>query len=161
MLSLVDVPGFMPGVDQEHNGIIRHGAKMLYAWTEATAPKISVVVRKMYGGSIPAMGVHEIGFDQVFAWPSAEMQMVGAVPAVKILYRRELEAATDAKSLFDAKIKDYQDTYLTPYHSASRSVIDAVIHPKDTRKRVIAALELLEGKADTPRYKRKHGNIPL
>jgi acetyl-CoA/propionyl-CoA carboxylase len=161
IVSLVDVPGFMPGVDQEHNGIIRHGAKMLYAWTEATVPKISVVLRKMYGGSIPAMGVHEIGFDQVFAWPSAEMQMVGAEPAVKILYRRELEAAEDPQKFFDEKIREYQDTYLTPYHSASRSVVDAVIHPKDTRKRVIAALEILDGKAIPPRQNRKHGNIPL
>jgi len=161
LLSLVDVPGFMPGKDQEINGIIRHGAKMLYAWTEATAPKISVVLRKMYGGSIPAMGVHEIGFDQVFAWPSAEMQMVGAVPAVKILYRRELEAAADPKSFFDDKVGEYQDTYLTPYHSASRSVVDAVIHPQDTRRRVIASLEMLAGKAAPPRPFRKHGNIPL
>ena len=161
LLSLVDVPGFLPGVDQEHDGIIRHGAKMLYAWTEATAPKISMVIRKMYGGSIPAMGVHEIGFDQVFAWPSAEMQMVGAQPAVKILYRRELEAAADPKKFFDEKVREYQDTYLTPYHSASRSVVDAVIHPKDTRKRLIAALELLSGKTEPPRPYRKHGNIPL
>ena len=134
---------------------------MLYAWTEATVPKISVVLRKMYGGSIPAMGVHEIGFDQVFAWPSAEMQMVGAAPAVKILYRRELAAAEDPKRFFDEKIKEYQETYLTPYHSASRSVVDAVIHPQDTRRRVIAALEILEGKASPPRQFRKHGNIPL
>jgi len=161
LVSLVDVPGFMPGVDQEHNGIIRHGAKMLYAWTEATVPKISVVLRKMYGGSIPAMGVHEIGFDQVFAWTSAEMQMVGAEPAVKILYRRELEAAADPEQFFNEKVREYQDTYLTPYHSASRSVIDAVIHPKDTRKRVVAALEMLSGKAHPPRQYRKHGNIPL
>jgi len=161
LVSLVDVPGFMPGLDQEHNGIIRHGAKMLYAWTEATVPKISVIIRKMYGGSIPAMGVHEIGFDQVFAWPSAEMQMVGAIPAVKILYRRELDSAADPRAFFDEKIKEYQDTYLTPYHSASRSVIDAVIHPKDTRKRVIAALEIFSGKARPPRQYRKHGNIPL
>ena len=161
LVSLVDVPGFMPGVDQEHSGIIRHGAKMLYAWTEATVPKISVVLRKMYGGSIPAMGVHEIGFDQVLAWPSAEMQMVGAEPAVKILYRRELEAAADPKQFFEEKVREYQDTYLTPYHSASRSVVDAVIHPRDTRKRIIAALEILEGKAHPPRPYRKHGNIPL
>ncbi|MEE4113779.1 MAG: carboxyl transferase domain-containing protein, partial [Desulfobacteraceae bacterium] len=161
LLTLVDVPGFMPGADQEYNGIIRHGAKMLYAWTEATVPKISMVIRKMYGGSIPAMGVHEIGFDQVFAWPSAEMQMVGAVPAVKILYRRELESAADPQGFFAEKISAYQDTYLTPYHSASRSVVDAVIHPKDTRKRLIAALEILSGKATPPRPYRKHGNIPL
>lgn len=161
IISLVDVPGFMPGLDQEHNGIIRHGAKMLYAWTESTVPKISVILRKMYGGSIPAMGVHEIGFDQVFAWPSAEMQMVGALPSVKILYRRELEKAENPQLLLEQKIQEYQDTYLTPYHSASRSVIDAIIHPKDTRKRLIRALDFLEGKVPPPRQFRKHGNIPL
>jgi acetyl-CoA carboxylase carboxyltransferase component len=161
IVSLVDVPGFLPGVDQEHNGIIRHGAKMLYAWTEATVPKISCILRKMYGGAIPAMGVHQIGFDQVFAWPSAEMQMVGAEPSVKILYRRELEQAEDPAAYLEQKIVEYQDLYLTPYHSASRSVIDAVIHPRDTRKKIISALSILEDKAETPRQFRKHGNMPL
>jgi acetyl-CoA/propionyl-CoA carboxylase len=161
IISLVDVPGFLPGLDQEHNGIIRHGAKMLYAWTEATVPKISCILRKMYGGAIPAMGVHQIGFDQVFAWPSAEMQMVGAEPSVKILYRRELEQAEDPAAYLEQKIEEYQELYLTPYHSASRSVIDAVIHPKDTRKKIISALSILEDKAETPRQFRKHGNIPL
>jgi acetyl-CoA/propionyl-CoA carboxylase len=161
IVSLVDVPGFLPGVDQEHNGIIRHGAKMLYAWTEATVPKISCILRKMYGGAIPAMGVHQIGSDQVFAWPSAEMQMVGAEPSVKILYRRELEQAEDPAAYLEQKIVEYQDLYLTPYHSASRSVIDAVIHPKDTRKKIISALSILEDKAETPRQFRKHGNMPL
>lgn len=161
MVTLVDVPGFRPGLKQEHGGIIRHGAKMLYAWTEATVPKISVILRKMYGGSIPAMGVHEIGFDQVYAWPVAEMQMLGAEPAVKILYRRELEAADDRDALFAQKVKEYQDTYLTPYHSSSRSVIDAVIEPKDTRRMIISALQMLETKQVTDRVSRKHGNIPL
>jgi acetyl-CoA carboxylase carboxyltransferase component len=161
LITLVDVPGFLPGVRQEHGGIIRHGAKMLYAWTEATVPKISVILRKMYGGAIPAMGVHQIGFDQVFAWPSAEMQMVGAEPSVKILYRRELQKAEDPADFLDKKIEAYQDTYLTPYHSASRSVIDAVIHPKDTRTRIIKTLMILEGKAEPSRPYRKHGNIPL
>jgi len=161
LVTLVDVPGFLPGVRQEHGGIIRHGAKMLYAWPEATVPKISCILRKMYGGSIPAMGVHEIGFDQVFAWPSAEMQMVGAEPSVKLLYRREMESAEDPQAFFEKKVAEYQELYLTPYHSASRSVIDAVIHPKDTRKRIIAALGILEGKAEPPRPYRKHGNIPL
>jgi acetyl-CoA carboxylase carboxyltransferase component len=161
IISLVDVPGFLPGLDQEHNGIIRHGAKMLYAWTEATVPKISCILRKMYGGAIPAMGVHQIGFDQVFAWPSAEMQMIGAEPSVKILYRRELEQAEDPAAYLQQKIEEYQELYLTPYHSASRSVIDAVIHPKDTRKKIISALRILEDKAETPRQFRKHGNIPL
>jgi acetyl-CoA carboxylase carboxyltransferase component len=161
LVTMVDVPGFLPGVRQEHSGIIRHGAKMLYAWTNATVPKISMILRKMYGGAIPAMGVHQIGFDQVFAWPSAEMQMVGAEPSVKILYRRELAAAEDPKEFFDKKIEEYQDLYLTPYHSASRSVIDGVVHPKDTRKRIIAALGILADKAEPPRPYRKHGNIPL
>ena len=161
IVSLVDVPGFLPGLDQEHNGIIRHGAKMLYAWTEATVPKISCILRKMYGGAIPAMGVHQIGFDQVFAWPSAEMQMVGAEPSVKILYRREIEQAEDPAAYREQKIEAYQELYLTPYHSASRSVIDAVIHPKETRKKIISALSILENKAETPRQFRKHGNMPL
>ena len=161
LISLVDVPGFRPGLRQEHGGIIRHGAKMLYAWTEATVPKISVILRKMYGGSIPAMGVHEIGFDQVFAWPGAEMQMLGAEPAVKVLYRRELDQAGDKAALFDQKVREYQDTYLTPYHAASRSVIDAVIQPKDTRRMIISALRMLENKQVPNRTHRKHGNIPL
>ena len=161
LISLADVPGFLPGVRQEHGGIIRHGAKMLFSWTEATVPKVSVIMRKMYGGAIPAMGVHQIGFDQVFAWPSAEMQMVGAEPAVKILYRRDLEKAEDASALLEKKIEEYQDLYLTPYHSASRSVIDAVIHPKDTRSRIIQALGIFENKEEPPRQYRKHGNIPL
>lgn len=161
LITMVDVPGFLPGARQEYGGIIRHGAKMLYAWTEASVPKISCILRKMYGGAIPAMGVHQIGFDQVFAWPSAEMQMVGAEPSVKILYRREIAAAEDPQAFFDRKVEEYQDLYLTPYHSASRSVIDAVIHPKDTRKRIISALQILEDKAEPPRPCRKHGNIPL
>jgi len=161
LVTLVDVPGFLPGVLQERGGIIRHGAKMLYAWTEATVPKISCILRKMYGGAIPAMGVHQIGFDQVFAWPSAEMQMVGAEPSVKILYRQEIAQADDPADYMGKKIEEYRELYLTPYHSASRSVIDAVIHPKDTRKRIISALTMLEGKADPARPFRKHGNIPL
>jgi acetyl-CoA carboxylase carboxyltransferase component len=161
LVTLVDVPGFRPGLHQEHAGIIRHGAKILYAWTEATVPKISVILRKMYGGSIPAMGVHEIGFDQVYAWPAAEMQMLGAEPAVKILYRRELDAAADQDALFAQKVKEYQDTYLTPYHSSSRLVLDAVIEPRHTRRRVISALRMLENKQVTNRAFRKHGNIPL
>jgi len=161
LISMVDVPGFLPGVAQEHRGIIRHGAKMLYSWTEATVPKISLILRKMYGGAIPAMGVHQIGIDQVFAWPSAEMQMVGAEPSVKILYRRELAAAENPEAFLNDKIEEYQETYLTSYHSASRSVIDGVIHPKDTRKRFITALAIMENKAEPERPFRKHGNIPL
>ncbi|MHB8092725.1 MAG: acyl-CoA carboxylase subunit beta [Syntrophales bacterium] len=160
LVSLVDVPGFLPGTNQEYAGIIRHGAKMLYAWAEATVPKISCIIRKMYGGAIPAMGVHQIGFDQVFAWPSAEMQMVGAEAAVQILYGKELKTLKDPGKFLAEKIAEYQETYLTPYHSASRSVIDAVIHPQDTRKRIISALNLLETKQETGRAWKKHGNMP-
>jgi acetyl-CoA carboxylase carboxyltransferase component len=156
----VDVPGFLPGADQEYGGIIRHGAKMLYAWSEATVPKISCIIRKMYGGSIPAMGVHQIGFDQVFAWPTAEMQMVGAEAAVQVLYGKDLRTVKDPEAFVKEKVKEYQETYLTPYHSASRSVIDAVIHPKDTRRRIISALNLFEKKSEAGRAWRKHGNMP-
>ncbi|HYL88926.1 MAG TPA: acyl-CoA carboxylase subunit beta [Burkholderiales bacterium] len=155
IVTLVDSPGFLPGVAQEHFGLIRHGAKMLHAWVEARVPKISVVLRKMYGGAIPAMGVHEIGFDQVLAWPAAEMQMVPAVPAVKILCRRELERAPDPQALLERKVAEYRDLYLTPYHSASLLVVDEVIRPQDTRKRLISALRLLEEKRG-PRRKRSN-----
>jgi acetyl-CoA carboxylase carboxyltransferase component len=160
LMTLVDVPGFLPGTNQEYGGIIRHGAKMLYAWSEATVPKISCIIRKMYGGSIPAMGVHQIGFDQVFAWPSAEMQMVGAEAAVQVLYGKELKTVKDPDKFLMEKVREYQETYLTPYHSASRSVIDAVIHPKDTRRRMISALSILETKKEIGRAWRKHGNMP-
>ncbi|HET7366059.1 MAG TPA: acyl-CoA carboxylase subunit beta [Burkholderiales bacterium] len=158
LATLVDSPGFLPGVPQEHAGLIRHGAKMLHAWVEASVPKVSCVLRKMYGGAIPAMGVHEIGFDQVLAWPGAEMQMVPAVPAVKILCRRELDAARDPQALLERKVAEYRELYLTPYHSASLLVVDAVIRPQDTRKRLIAALGLLENK---PHARRKRSNPPL
>lgn len=160
LLTLVDVPGFLPGTNQEYGGIIRHGAKMLYAWAEASVPKISCIIRKMYGGSIPAMGVHQIGFDQVFAWPTAEMQMVGAEAAVQVLYGKELKTVKEPEKFIAEKVREYQETYLTPYHSASRLVIDAVIHPKDTRKRMISALMILENKKEPARAWRKHGNMP-
>ncbi|MDK1119549.1 MAG: carboxyl transferase domain-containing protein, partial [Anaerolineae bacterium] len=116
---------------------------------------------KMYGGAIPAMGVHQIGFDQVFAWPIAEMQIIAAESAVKILYRKELETADDMEALLEKKIREYRETFSTPYHSASRSVIDAVIQPKDTRRVIISALRMLENKREPDRAYRKHGNIPL
>ena len=155
IVTLVDSPGFLPGAAQEHFGLIRHGAKMLHAWVEASVPKVSVVLRKMYGGAIPAMGVHEIGFDQVLAWPAAEMQMVPAVPAVKILCRRELDEAKDPQALLERKVAEYRNLYLTPYHSASLLVVDEVIRPQDTRKRLISALRLLENKR-APRRKRSN-----
>ena len=165
LISLVDVPGFLFTVAQEQAGILRHGAKMLYAWAEATVPRIAVIMRQMYGGGIPAMGVHEIGFDQVFAWPAAEMQVVGAAPAVRVLYGRELnrQGSTPAESqaLFDRKVREYHDTYLTPYPSSSRSIVDGVIEPKDTRRTIVSALRMLETRTAPARAWRKHGNIPL
>jgi acetyl-CoA carboxylase carboxyltransferase component len=158
IVTLVDAPGFLPGVAQEHGGLIRHGAKLLHAWVEASVPKVSCVLRKMYGGAIPAMGVHEIGFDRVFAWPTAEMQMVPAVPAVKILCKRELDAARDPQALLERKVAEYRELYLTPYHSASLLVVDAVIRPQDTRRHLISTLRLLEGKQRSPN---KRSNPPL
>ena len=157
LVTLVDAPGFWPGSHQEHAGLLRHGAKLLFAWAEATVPKISVVLRKMHGGAIPAMGVHEIGFDRVFAWPSAEMQILAAEPAVKILYRRELEAAADPEALFAEKVRQYRDAYTTPYHAAALSVVDAVIRPEDTRCAITTALATLGDR----RSSSARGNIPL
>jgi acetyl-CoA carboxylase carboxyltransferase component len=161
LVTLVDSPGFRPGVDEERRGLLRHGAKLLHAWAESTVPKLCCVLRKMYGGVIPAMGVHEIGFDEVLAWPSAEMQMVRAEPAVKILCRRELAAAADPQALLAQKVREYRELYLTPYHAASLGVVDAVIRPQDTRARLVSALSILRGKAVAERPWRKHGNIPL
>ena len=124
-------------------------------------PKVACVLRKMYGGVIPAMGVHEIGFDCVLAWPSAEMQMVRAGPAVKILCRRELAAAADPQALLREKVREYGELYLTPYHSAALGVVDAVIPPHETRARLVAALALLDDKAVADRPWRKHSNLPL
>jgi acetyl-CoA carboxylase carboxyltransferase component len=161
LVTLVDAPGFWPGSAQEHGGLLRHGAKLLFAWAEATVPKISVVLRRMHGGAIPAMGVHEIGFDQVFAWPSAEMQVLAAEPAVKTLYRRELEAADDPRALLAEKIEAYRNTYTTPYHASALSVVDAVIRPEETRRAITTALAMLGTRALPQRAARKHGNIPL
>ena len=161
LVTLADSPGFRPGVDEERRGVLRDGAKLLHAWVEATVPKVGVVLRKMYGAAIPAMGVHAIGFDQVFAWPSAEMQMVRAEPAVKILFRRELAAAADPAALLEQKLQEYRELYLTPYHAASLGVIDAVIRPQETRARLVSALGILRDKTVADRAWRKHGNIPL
>jgi acetyl-CoA carboxylase carboxyltransferase component len=161
VVTLADSPGFRPGADEERRGVLHHGAKLLHAWAEASVPKVCCVLRKMYGAVIPSMGVHEIGFDQVFAWPSAEMQMVRAEPAVKILFRRELASAADPAALLDQKVREYRELYLTPYHASSLGVIDAVIRPQDTRARLVTALGILRDKTMADRAWRKHGNIPL
>jgi acetyl-CoA carboxylase carboxyltransferase component len=161
LIVLADVPGYMPGLEQEKKGIIRHGAKMLYAFSEATVPKITCVLRKLYGGAIPAMCCHETGADLMFAWPTAEFAMMGAEAAVNILYQKEISEAGDPKKERQEKIKEYQEEILSPYYSASKQYIDAVIRPADTRRWFIYALQLLKEKKTEEVIVRKHGNIPL
>ena len=161
IVTLVDVPVYLPGTQQEYRGIIRHGAKMLYAYSESTVPKVSVVIRKSYGGAIPAMCCHETGADQFFAWPTAEFAMMGAEPAVKILYRKELSEAKDPDALRHEKIREYEEKFCSPYFAASKQYVDAVIRPADTRRMIIKALVMLEDKEQEPRAWKKHGNIPV
>ncbi len=161
IVTLVDVPGYLPGTQQEYGGIIRHGAKMLYAYSESTVPKVSVVIRKSYGGAIPAMCCHETGADQFFAWPTAEFAMMGAEPAVNILYRKELSEAKNPEALRREKMREYEEKFCSPYFAASKQYVDAVIRPEDTRRMIIKALVVLEDKKEEPRAWKKHGNIPL
>ena len=161
LVVLADVPGYLPGSDQEKRGIIRHGAKMLYAFSEATVPKITIVVRKYYGGAIPAMCCHETGADLLLAWPTAEFAMLGSKAAVPILYKKEIEAAVDPENVRQEKIIEYKETILSPYYSASKQYIDAVIRPADSRRWLIWGLELFEKKEPELKVWKKHGNIPL
>ena len=161
LITLVDVPGYMPGTHQEHMGIIRHGAKMLYAYSDATVPMISLVLRKSYGGAIPAMCCHETGADQFLVWPTAEFAMMGSEPAINILYRREIEQAENPMAVRQEKIKEYEDAFANPYFAASKQYVDAVIRPENTREAIINALLMLENKEEAPRVWRKHGNIPM
>jgi acetyl-CoA carboxylase carboxyltransferase component len=161
LLCLIDTPGYLPGVAQEHMGIIRQGAKLLYALCEATVPKISVIVRKGYGGALFAMGGHKMhGMDLVFAWPTAEFAVMGAEQAVELLYKNELLNSKNRDLLKNRLVKDYKDKFANPYHVASKMVIHDVIEPKETRKRLIAGFEYIEKKREH-RLPRKHGNIPL
>jgi acetyl-CoA carboxylase carboxyltransferase component len=160
LVTFVDVPGFLPGVDQEHGGIIRHGAKLLYAYCEATVPRIQVITRKAYGGAYVVMNSKSIGADLAYAWPSAELAVMGASGAVEIVYRKELAEAEDPEARRAELIEEYSERWLTPYVAAERGYIDDVIDPTDTRHKLIAGLELLRSKReDLP--KRKHGNVPL
>ncbi|WP_425060013.1 Propionyl-CoA carboxylase beta chain [Sporomusa carbonis] len=152
LVNLVDVPGFLPGTDQEYGGIIRHGAKMLYAYSEATVPKVTVITRKAYGGSYLAMCSQDLGADQVLAWPSAEIAVMGPAGAANIIFRGDPEA--------EAKTVKYVEDFATPYKAAERGFVDQVIEPKETRPRVITALNMLATKCEQ-RPAKKHGNIPL
>lgn len=162
LILLVDVPGYLPGIEQEHRGIINHGAKALYALCEATVPKISVVIRKCYGGGMLAMGGHKmLRIDQCFGWPTAELATMGAEAAVKILYAAQIEAADDPDKAREEYLAEYREVQSNPTRAAGKAFLDDVIEPGETRMRVIQALELLSRKRDDPLPARKHGNIPL
>jgi len=160
LVTFVDVPGFLPGVDQEYGGIIRHGAKLLYAFCESTVPRIQVITRKAYGGAYVVMNSKSIGADLAFAWPSAELAVMGPQGAVEILYRRELQEASDPIARRNELVEDYSERYANPYVAAERGFVDDVIDPAETRRKVIAGLELLKSKREEL-PNRKHGNIPL
>jgi acetyl-CoA carboxylase carboxyltransferase component len=160
LLTFVDVPGFLPGVDQEHGGIIRHGAKLLYAYCEATVPRVQVITRKAYGGAYVVMDSKSVGCDVSYAWPTAELAVMGPQGAVEILNRRELQQSADPVARKEELVNDYTEKYANPYVAAERGIIDAVIDPVETRRKVIAAFRMIATKReDLP--KRKHGNIPL
>lgn len=161
LITLVDTPAYLPGVHQEHGGIIRHGAKMLFAYGEATVPKITVVIRKSYGGGISAMcGIKSMGPDQLYAWPTAEIAIMGAEIAVHSLFRKQIEQAEDPAALRNKMIEEYRQEYYDPLRLAQRWILDDVIEPSETRPRLIHALEMLANKIET-RPMKKHGNIPL
>jgi acetyl-CoA carboxylase carboxyltransferase component len=160
LVTFVDVPGFLPGVDQEHNGIIRHGAKLLYAYCEATVPRIQLITRKAYGGAYVVMNSKSIGADLAFAWPSAELAVMGAAGAVEIVHRRALGEAEDPVAARAELIADYEETYLNPWEATDRGFVDDVIDPAETRAKLIAGLELLRSKREELPH-RKHGNMPL
>jgi len=160
LLIFEDVPGFLPGTDQEHRGIIKHGAKLLYAFAEATVPKVTVITRKSYGGAYCVMGSKHIRTDFNFAWPSAEIAVMGPEGAVNILYRRELAASKDAEALRRERVEEFRDKFANPYVAAERGFVDAVIEPRSTRRHLVQAFRLLRHKKDH-NPPRKHGNIPL
>jgi propionyl-CoA carboxylase beta chain len=162
LVTFEDVPGFLPGTQQEWNGIIKHGAKLLYAFAEATVPKLTVITRKAYGGAYCVMSSKHIRTDANFAWPGAEIAVMGAEGAVNIVYKRELDRAPEAdrERLRLEKVAEFRERFANPYVAAERGYIDAVIEPSQTRARLISALRSLETKRDT-NPKKKHGNIPL
>jgi propionyl-CoA carboxylase beta chain len=160
LLVLVDVPGFLPGTDQEWNGIILHGAKLLYALSEATVPRVTVITRKAYGGAYDVMNSKHIGADLNFAWPTAEIAVMGAKGASEIIFRKEIREAEDSELKLSEKEAEYAETFANPFKAAQRGFIDEVIMPKETRRKLIKAFAMLENK-DVQRPKRKHGNIPL
>ena len=160
LVTLVDVPGFLPGTSQEHGGIIRHGATLLFAFAEATVPKVTIITRKAYGGAYDVMSSKHLRGDINLAWPSAEIAVMGPEAAVNIVFRRELGRAPDPEQTRSQLVAEYREKFANPYIAASRGYVDAVIEPRETRPRVINALEMLQNKRDTNPLK-KHSNIPL
>lgn len=160
LLNLVDVPGFLPGLSQEYGGIIRHGAKMLYAYSEATVPKVTLIVRKAYGGAYLAMCSKDLGADQVFAWPNAEIAVMGPDGAANIIFKNDIANSDDPIATRQEKIEEYRDTVANPYIAAQRGFVDDVIVPSETRPRLISAFDMLESKRES-RPAKKHGNFPV
>jgi propionyl-CoA carboxylase beta chain len=163
LLTLVDVPGFLPGVQQEHGGIIRHGAKLLYAYAEATVPKVTVITRKAYGGAYDVMSSKHIRADLNFAYPSAEIAVMGSDGAVNIIFRKELDEAAKKgteKETRDRLVREYRDKFANPREAAQLGFIDAIIRPRETRSKVVEGFSLLANKRQS-NPKKKHGNIPL
>jgi propionyl-CoA carboxylase beta chain len=160
LLVLVDVPGFLPGTDQEWNGIINHGAKLLYAFSEATVPSVTLITRKAYGGAYDVMNSKHIGADINFAWPTAEIAVMGAKGASEIIFKREIDAAQDKESMLKVKELEYAAQFANPYKAAERGFIDEVIFPSESRIKIINAFQMLKNKSKKP-PKKKHGNIPL
>jgi len=160
IITLVDTPGYMPGTNQEHNGIIRHGSKLLFSYCEATVPKITLVIGKAYGGAYIAMGSKYLRTDINYAWPTAKIAVLGAEAAIKIMNRKELAKAKDAEALKKELIDDFAEKFENPYVAASHGSVDAVIDPAETRPMLIKALEMLTNKREK-QYPRKHGNINL
>lgn len=160
LIAMVDVPGYMPGIEQEHGGVIRRGAKLLYAFSEATVPKITLILRKAHGGAYLAMNSKSLGADYVFAWPTAQIAIMSAEAAVGVIKRRELKTAEDPEELMEEYKKEYEEEYYNPYYSASIGMIDEVILPEETRKRILQAIHAFRNKV-TENPKRRHGNIPL
>ena len=160
LVTLVDVPGFLPGVQQEYGGIIRHGAKMLFAYSAATVPKITIVLRKAYGGAYLAMCSKDLGADRVAAWPTAEIAVMGAEGAVEVIFRKEIQQAADKATKRTEMINLYRNTFSTPYVAAGRGLVDDVIEPAETRRYIAQSLETLQTKRDT-RPEKKHGLIPM
>jgi len=160
LITFVDVPGFLPGVAQEHGGIIRHGAKLLFAYCEATVPKVTVITRKAYGGAYDVMSSKHVRGDINYAWPTAEIAVMGVDGAVNIVFKDEIDHAKDPEAKLQELVADYQDKFANPYVAAARGYVDEVIEPRHTREKIIRALEMLKNKRDTNPPK-KHGNIPL